>query len=177
MNVQHQTRKSLNPLERLHDLGQAVWLDFLSRRFIAEGGLKKLIETDGLTGVTSNPSIFEKAIAGSTDYDSALKTAESDGDSDVMSLYERLAIADIQNAADALRPVYEATKRRDGYVSLEVSPYLAMNTDATVAEARRLWRGVGRDNLMIEGRIAGDPPAPRRGHQRQHHAAVLKEGL
>jgi transaldolase / glucose-6-phosphate isomerase len=150
MNVQHQTRKSLNPLERLHDLGQAVWLDFLSRRFIAEGGLKKLIETDGLTGVTSNPSIFEKAIAGSTDYDSALKTAESDADSDVMSLYERLAIADIQNAADALRPVYEATKRRDGYVSLEVSPYLAMNTDATVAEARRLWRGVGRDNLMIK---------------------------
>jgi transaldolase / glucose-6-phosphate isomerase len=150
MNVQHQTRKSLNPLERLHDLGQAVWLDFLSRRFIAEGGLKKLIETDGLTGVTSNPSIFEKAIAGSTDYDSALKTAESDGDSDVMSLYERFAIEDIQNAADALRPVYEATKRRDGYVSLEVSPYLAMNTDATVAEARRLWREVSRDNLMIK---------------------------
>jgi transaldolase / glucose-6-phosphate isomerase len=150
MNVQHQTRKSLNPLEGLHDFGQAVWLDFLSRRFIAEGGLKKLIETDGLTGVTSNPSIFEKAIAGSTDYDSALETAESDADSDVMSLYERLAIADIQNAADALRPVYEATKRRDGYVSLEVSPYLAMNTDATVAEARRLWRGVGRDNLMIK---------------------------
>jgi transaldolase/glucose-6-phosphate isomerase len=150
MNVQYQTRKSLNPLERLRDLGQAVWLDFLSRRFIAEGGLKKLIETDGLTGVTSNPSIFEKAIAGSTDYDSALKTAESDGDSDVMSLYERFAIEDIQNAADALRPVYEATKRRDGYVSLEVSPYLAMNTDATVAEARRLWRGVSRDNLMIK---------------------------
>ena len=134
----------------MHDLGQAVWLDFLSRRFIAEGGLKKLIETDGLTGVTSNPSIFEKAIGGSTDYDSALKTAESDGDCDVMSLYERLAIADIQNAADALRPVYEATKRRDGYVSLEVSPYLAMNTDATVAEARRLWRRVGRENLMIK---------------------------
>jgi transaldolase/glucose-6-phosphate isomerase len=150
MNAQHQTRKSLNPLERLHDFGQAVWLDFLSRRFIAEGGLKELIKTDGLTGVTSNPSIFERAIGGSTDYDSALKAAESEGDCDVMSLYERLAIEDIQNAADALRPVYEATKRRDGYVSLEVSPYLAMNTDATVAEARRLWRRVGRDNLMIK---------------------------
>jgi transaldolase/glucose-6-phosphate isomerase len=150
MNVQYHTRTSLNPLERLHDFGQAVWLDFLSRRFIAEGGLKKLIETDGLTGVTSNPSIFEKAIAGSTDYDSALKAAESEGDCDVMSLYEGLAIADIQNAADALRPVYEATKRRDGYVSLEVSPYLATNTDATVAEARRLWSRVGRDNLMIK---------------------------
>jgi transaldolase/glucose-6-phosphate isomerase len=150
MNIHHQTRESLNPLARLHDFGQAVWLDFLSRRFIAEGGLKRLIETDGLTGVTSNPSIFEKAIGGSTDYDAALKAAESAGDCDVMSLYERLAIADIQNAADALRPVYEATERRDGYVSLEVSPYLAMNTDATVAEARRLWRSVGRENLMIK---------------------------
>jgi len=150
MNVQHQTKTDVNPLERLHDFGQAVWLDFLSRRFIAEGGLRKLIEAEGLTGVTSNPSIFEKAIGGSTDYDSALKAAESEGDRDVMSLYERLAIADIQHAADALRPVYEATKRRDGYVSLEVSPYLAMSTDATVAEARRLWRAVGRDNLMIK---------------------------
>jgi transaldolase / glucose-6-phosphate isomerase len=150
MNLQHQTKKSLNPLERLHDFGQAVWLDFLSRRFIAEGGLKKLVETDGLKGVTSNPSIFEKAIAGSSDYDSALRATESEGDRDVMSLYERLAIADIQTAADALRPVYEATNRRDGYVSLEVSPYLAMSTDATVAEARRLWAAVGRDNLMIK---------------------------
>ena len=95
-----------------------------------------------------------------------------------MSLYERLAIADIQNAADALRPVYEATERRDGYVSLEVSPYLAMNTDATVAEARRLWRSVGRENLMIKvpATKAGLPAiraAHRRGHQRQHHLAVL----
>jgi len=150
MTAQRQSKPSLNPLERLHDLGQAVWLDFLSRRFIAEGGLKKLIEKDGLTGVTSNPSIFEKAIAGSADYDSSLKTAESQSDCDVMTLYEALAIADIQHAADALRPVYETTERRDGYVSLEVSPYLAMNTDATIAEARRLWRAVGRDNLMIK---------------------------
>jgi len=139
-----------NPLERLHDYGQAVWLDFLSRRFIAEGGLKKLIEQDGLTGVTSNPSIFEKAIAGSADYDSALNAAEAAADSDVMGLYERVAIEDIRHAADALRPIYEATERRDGYVSLEVSPYLAMNTEATIAEARRLWQAVGRDNLMIK---------------------------
>jgi transaldolase / glucose-6-phosphate isomerase len=150
MNVQQQTSKSSNPLKRLHDFGQAVWLDFLSRRLVAEGGLKKLIETDGLTGVTSNPSIFEKGIGGGTDYDSALKAAESEADCDAMSLYERLAIEDIQSAADALRPVYEATKRRDGYVSLEVSPYLAMNIDATIAEARRLWHSVGRDNLMIK---------------------------
>jgi transaldolase/glucose-6-phosphate isomerase len=150
MKVQLKTKSSVNPLKHLHDYGQAVWLDFLARRFIAEGDLKKLIEQDGLTGVTSNPSIFEKAIAGSSDYDSALKAAENRDDCDVMSLYERLAIEDIQHAADALRPVYDATKRRDGYVSLEVSPYLAMNTEATVIEARRLWQAVGRDNLMIK---------------------------
>jgi transaldolase/glucose-6-phosphate isomerase len=150
MNVQIQTKLSVNPLRHLHDYGQAVWLDFLSRRFIAEGGLKKLIEQDGLTGVTSNPSIFKKAITGGSDYDASLKAAESDGDFGVMALYERLAIEDIQRAADALRPVYDATKRRDGYVSLEVSPYLAMSTDATVVEARRLWRAVARDNLMIK---------------------------
>jgi transaldolase / glucose-6-phosphate isomerase len=150
MNVQVKTKSSTNPLRRLHEYGQAVWLDFLSRRFIAEGGLKGLVDQDGLTGVTSNPSIFEKAIAGSSDYDSSLKAAESQGDCDVMALYERLAIEDIRHAADALRPVYDATERRDGYVSLEVSPYLAMSTDATVLEARRLWRAVGRDNLMIK---------------------------
>jgi transaldolase/glucose-6-phosphate isomerase len=150
MNVQVKTKPPVNPLKNLHDHGQAVWLDFLSRRFIAEGGLKKLIEQDGLTGVTSNPSIFEKAIAGSADYDSLLKAAKTKGDLDVMALYERLAIEDIQHAADALRPVYDTTERRDGYVSLEVSPYLAMNTEATVAEARRLKRAVNRENLMIK---------------------------
>jgi transaldolase / glucose-6-phosphate isomerase len=150
MNVQVKTKPSANPLNRLHDHGQGVWLDFLSRRFISEGGLKKLIERDGLTGVTSNPSIFEKAIAGSTDYDASLKAAEASGDCDAMALYERLAVEDIRHAADALRSVYDATERRDGYVSLEVSPYLAMNTEATVVEARRLWQAVGRDNLMIK---------------------------
>jgi transaldolase/glucose-6-phosphate isomerase len=150
MKAQRQTKASANPLERLHEYGQAVWLDFLARRFIAEGGLKKLIEQDGLTGVTSNPSIFEKAIAGSADYDASLKKAETQGDNGVMTLYERFAIEDIQHAADALRPVYDATKRADGYVSFEVSPYLAMSTEATVLEARRLWHAVGRDNLMIK---------------------------
>jgi transaldolase/glucose-6-phosphate isomerase len=150
MNVQLKPKSSVSPLKRLHDCGQAVWLDFLARRFIAEGGLKKLIEQDGLTGVTSNPSIFEKAIGGSADYDSALKVTETQSDCDVMALYEKLAIEDIQHAADALRPVYEATKCQDGYVSFEVSPYLAMNTEATIAEARRLWRAVGRDNLMVK---------------------------
>jgi transaldolase / glucose-6-phosphate isomerase len=109
----------MNPLAALQKHGQAVWLDFLARRFIIEGGLKKLGEQDGLAGVTSNPSIFEKAIA---DYDASLKEAEAQRDFDVMVLYERLAIEDIQHAADVLRPVYNAIERRDGYVSLEVSP-------------------------------------------------------
>jgi transaldolase/glucose-6-phosphate isomerase len=145
-----------NPLRRLHDFGQAIWLDFLGRRFIAECGIEKLVEQDGLTGVTSNPSIFERAIAGSADYDSNLNELEAQGDPGVMALYERLAIEDIRRAADALRPVYEATKRRDGYFSLEVSPYLAMDTEATIAEARRLWQAVGRDNLMIK--VPGTKP-------------------
>jgi transaldolase / glucose-6-phosphate isomerase len=154
MNAERRTKTkakvALNPLQRLHDLGQAPWLDFLSRRFLTEGGLKALVENDGLTGVTSNPSIFEKAIAGSTDYDSTLMRVERERDCDVMALYEQFAIEDIQHAADALHQVYVATQRRDGYVSLEVSPYLAMNTQATIVEARRLWRAVGRDNLMIK---------------------------
>jgi transaldolase/glucose-6-phosphate isomerase len=140
----------MNPLRLLNDYGQAVWIDFLARRFVADGGLKRLVDEDGLTGVTSNPSIFEKAIVGSSDYDAALASAERRGDLDVSSLFERLAVEDIQNAAEVLRPVYEATQGRDGYVSMEVSPYLAMSTEATVTEARHLWKTVGRDNLMVK---------------------------
>jgi transaldolase / glucose-6-phosphate isomerase len=155
MNVQtrnsaaHRT-SAANPLAALHQHGQAPWLDFLSRTFIADGSLKVLVERDGITGVTSNPSIFEKAIGGSDDYDAALKSVLGKSDRDVMSLYEALAVEDIRHAADVLRPVYNATKGQDGYVSLEVSPYLAMRTEATVAEAKRLWREVSRDNLMIK---------------------------
>jgi transaldolase / glucose-6-phosphate isomerase len=140
----------VNPLPSLHENGQAIWLDFLSRRFVAEGGLKRLVQEDGLTGVTSNPSIFKKAIAGSSDYDSSLAASVKDSDCDVMTLYETLAIADIQNAADALAPVYRDTGRADGFVSLEVSPYLAHDTKGTVAEAQRLWKAVGRENVMIK---------------------------
>src|SRR5215813_11606465 len=150
MKAKRQTQTTANPLLQLHDLGQAVWLDFLSRGFIADGGLKSLVSNDGLAGVTSNPSIFEKAIAGGAEYDASLQAAENRGDCDVMALYEHLAIADIQNAADTLRPVYDRTQRQDGYVSLEVSPYLAMNTEETIEEARRLWRTVARDNVMIK---------------------------
>jgi transaldolase / glucose-6-phosphate isomerase len=139
----------MNPLKALAEHGQSLWLDFLAGRFIADGSLKRLIEEDGLKGVTSNPSIFEKAIGEGGDYDSALETIEQGGDLEAGPLYERLAIA------DALRPVYEASKRRDGFVSLEVSPYLAHDTAATIAEARRLWRAVARDNLMVK--VPGTP--------------------
>jgi transaldolase / glucose-6-phosphate isomerase len=137
----------MNKLRSLNEYGQVVWLDFMSRRFIADGSLKRLIDEDGLAGATSNPSIFEKAIVGSRDYDAELIAA---GDQANRALFERIAVEDIRNAADVLRPVYDATGHRDGYISIEVSPDLAMNTDATVEEARRLWRSIGRDNLMIK---------------------------
>jgi transaldolase / glucose-6-phosphate isomerase len=153
-----QVRTTLgNRLQQLHAHGQALWLDFLSRQFLREGGLKNLVEQDGLTGVTSNPSIFEKAIGHSTDYDSSLRQAETQADVEVMAIYERLAIEDIRHAADILRPVYDATQGADGYVSLEVSPYLAMNAETTIAEARRLASAVDRRNVMIK------VPATRQG--------------
>ena len=141
---------SKNPLKTLHDEGQTVWLDFLSRSFLADDGLKRLIEHDGLTGVTSNPSIFEKAIAESADYDASLRKAQSDADLGVMSIYERLAIDDIRRAADDLKPVFERTGGADGFASIEVSPYLAMDTEAMVSEARRLARLVDRPNVMVK---------------------------
>jgi transaldolase / glucose-6-phosphate isomerase len=150
MTTQRRAPHPTNPLLQLGEHGQAIWLDFLSRRFIADGSLKKLVEQDGLTGVTSNPSIFQKAVAASADYDAALKAVDANGDCDVVTLYEKLAIEDIQHAADVLRPIYQKTNGQDGYVSFEVSPYLAMNTEATIAEARRLWGAVGRDNIMIK---------------------------
>ncbi|HYM18318.1 MAG TPA: bifunctional transaldolase/phosoglucose isomerase [Micropepsaceae bacterium] len=140
----------MNPLKSLHDNGQSIWLDYLSRRLIVGGGLKKLIEEDGLAGITSNPSIFNKAIVGSSDYDESLHKAEEDGDCDVMTLYEHLAVEDIKNAADVLKPVFDATGGADGFVSLEVSPYIADDSEATVLEARRLWKAVDRENLMIK---------------------------
>jgi transaldolase/glucose-6-phosphate isomerase len=142
--------KAATTLAALHDYGQAPWLDFLARKFIADGSLKRLVEQDGITGITSNPSIFEKAIGESDDYDDALKSALAKRDRDVMSLYETLAIEDIRNAADVLLPVYQRTNGADGFVSLEVSPYLAMDTKGTVVEAKRLWREVKRGNLMIK---------------------------
>src|SRR3982074_2505589 len=140
----------MNPVKALENQGQAVWLDFLARGFVAKGDLKKLIDTDGVKGVTSNPSIFEKAIGSSDEYDGAIAQALKSGDRPVAQLFEQLAIEDIQNAADVLRPVYDQLKGGDGFVSLEVSPYLAMDTKGTIAEAERLWKEVGRKNLMVK---------------------------
>lgn len=140
----------MNPLKTLNQFGQSVWLDYIRRGLIATGELERLVRDDGLRGVTSNPAIFEKAITGSTDYSAAFDALQRRSDLDAMALYERLAVQDIQAAADVMRPVYEATKQRDGYVSLEVSPHLARDTRRTIEEARRLWKAVGRENVMIK---------------------------
>src|SRR6266568_641365 len=140
----------MNPVKALESHGQAVCLDFLARGFVAKGDLKKLIETDGVKGVTSNPSIFEKAIGSSDEYDGAIGKALKSGDRPVAELFEHLAIEDIRHAADVLRPVYDQLKGEDGFVSLEVSPYLAMDTKGTIAEAERLWKDVKRRNLMVK---------------------------
>ena len=145
-----ETAKAVNPLQDLLRFGQSVWLDYIRRNLITSGELKRLIEEDGVRGITSNPSIFEKAISASTDYADLLQSLQSQPELDATARYEILAIRDIQDAADILRPVYDSSKRRDGYVSLEVSPYLARDTQATLLEARRLWKAVARENVMIK---------------------------
>ena len=140
----------MNPVKALEAHGQSVWLDFLARGFVAKGDLKKLIDTDGVKGVTSNPSIFEKAIGSSDEYDAPIGQALKSGDRPIAELFERLAVEDIQHAADVLRPVYDELKGGDGFVSLEVSPYLALDTKGTIAEAKRLWKEVDRTNLMVK---------------------------
>ncbi len=148
-----------SPLKQMEQFGQSPWLDFIERKFLADGSLMRLLEEDGLKGMTSNPSIFEKAMGSGTNYDVGFREIAGRGDHDAVAIYEALAIEDIQVAADLLRPVYEATNKVDGYVSFEVSPYLAMNTEGTVTEARRLWKAVGRDNVMIKvpGTTSGAP--------------------
>jgi transaldolase / glucose-6-phosphate isomerase len=140
----------MNPVKALESHGQAVWLDFLARGFVAKGDLKKLIDTDGVKGVTSNPSIFEKAIGSSDEYDAPIGQALKKGDRPVSELFEHLAVEDIQHAADVLRPVYDHLAGHDGFVSLEVSPYLAMDTKGSIVEAERLWKEVDRKNLMVK---------------------------
>ncbi len=140
----------MNPLRRLSGLGQSVWLDEIRRSMLEGGDLARLVEEDGLAGVTSNPAIFEKAIAGSADYRDATARLLADSPISAVELYERLAIADIRDAAGVLRRVWDATDGRDGFVSLEVSPHLAHDTDATVAEALRLWAELAVPNVMIK---------------------------
>ncbi len=145
----------MNPLQTLEQFGQAPWLDFVSRGLLQSGELTKLVQNDGLKGLTSNPSIFEKAIGHSKEYDDEIATLLKSGCADVGTIFRQLAVGDIRAAADALAPVYEATKAADGYVSLEVSPYIARDTKATIAEAHELWNAVARDNLMIK--VPGTP--------------------
>ena len=145
-----------NPLRTLQEYGQSVWLDFVSRDLLQSGELDRLIAEDGIRGVTSNPSIFEKAIGHGDDYDALIAAAEAAGDLDPGALFEGLAIRDIRDGADALSPVYQQTQGRDGYISIEVSPYLAMQTRETVEEARRLWHSIARPNLMVK--VPGTKP-------------------
>jgi transaldolase len=138
-----------NPLLRLEALGQSIWLDFLSRGMLVSGELVSLIQEDGVSGVTSNPTIFEKAIAQSSDYDAAIRTLSRQGLT-VPEIYEELVVEDIRMTADLLRPVYERRDGGDGFVSLEVSPHLAHDSAGTLIEARRLWTRVDRPNLFIK---------------------------
>lgn len=149
----------MSTLGRLADFGQSFWLDFIRRNLVTGSEIRRLIRDDGLRGMTSNPSIFDRAIRGGEEYDDALRDAMRAGHTDAVELYEWLVFEDIRLAADRLQPVYEATEGRDGYVSLEVSPHLAHHTEATIVEARRLWRSVARPNLMIKvpGTPAGFP--------------------
>jgi transaldolase/glucose-6-phosphate isomerase len=137
-------------LSEIVEQGQSLWYDHIRRGLITSGELGRLIDDDGLRGVTSNPAIFEKAISGSSDYDAELLTLGYLSLSDAKSVYEHLAVRDIQDAADLLRPVYDRTKCRDGYVSLEVSPLLVHDTKGSVEEGRRLWAAIGRPNSMIK---------------------------
>jgi len=141
----------MNSLKQLAEQGQSIWLDYIRRDLIRSGELKRLVEEDGLRGVTSNPTIFDKAMSGSTDYDMALRALLADNlHTPVGELYERLAIEDIQMAADVLRTVYDETHGDDGYVSLEVSPHLSDDTKKTISEALRLRNAVDRPNVMIK---------------------------
>lgn len=138
-----------NPLKTVGTFGQSIWLDYIRRDLIASGQLRRLIDEDGLRGMTSNPSIFEKAIVGSHEYDEEIRTMALEG-KDVNAIYETLSQRDVQSAADEFRSLYDRTDGQDGYVSLEVNPHLAHNTSGTVEEGRRLWKMLSRPNVFIK---------------------------
>jgi transaldolase/glucose-6-phosphate isomerase len=143
------SKSGKNPLKGLLDYGQSPWMDYIRRDLLSGGELKRLIHDDGLRGMTSNPSIFAKAISSSKDYSDILDSPDAKK-LNATQLYEKIAVRDVQDAADIFRPVYDETRRRDGYVSLEVSPTLALERDKTLEEARRLWKMVNRPNVMIK---------------------------
>src|SRR5438445_1864032 len=143
-----------NPLKGLLAYGQSPWMDYIRRDLLTSGGLKKYIDSDGLRGMTSNPAIFEKAITGSNLYNDVLTSPDAKN-LDANGVFEKIAIRDVQDACDIFKPVYAESKRRDGYVSLEVSPFPGFDTKASLAEARRLWKSVDRPNVMIK--IPGTP--------------------
>jgi transaldolase len=138
-----------NPLRNLEEFGQSVWLDYIRRQMITSGDLQRLIEADGLKGMTSNPAIFEKAISGNRDYDEAIRAMVMHHQS-LEEIYQALTVEDVQLAADVFLPLYEKLEGRDGFVSLEVNPHLARDTAGTIAEARRLWQTVARPNIFIK---------------------------
>lgn len=143
------TGQGTNPVKGLLAYGQSPWMDYIRRDLLTGGGLKKYINDDGLRGMTSNPAIFEKAITGSNLYDDIVKSPEAKK-LDANGIFEKIAFRDVRDACDIFKPVYAETKRRDGFVSLEVSPFLGYDTKATIEEARRLWKGVDRQNVMIK---------------------------
>ncbi len=143
------SQSAANPLKGLLAYGQSPWMDYIRRDLLTGGGLKKMIAEDGLRGMTSNPAIFEKSITGSSLYNDILDSPDAKS-LNAKQLFEKIAIRDVQDACDIFRPVYDESKHRDGYVSLEVSPYLANDTNGTMEEARRLWKAVNRPNLMVK---------------------------
>jgi transaldolase len=138
-----------NPLLRLQDFGQSIWQDYIRRKMILTGELKKLIDEDGIRGVTSNPAIFDKAIAGSHDYDNAISAMALEG-KDIEEIYQTLTVEDVQNAADEFRRLYDSSDGKHGFVSLEVNPHLAHDAAGTIEEARRLWKALDRPNVFIK---------------------------
>ena len=143
-----------NNVAQIHGFGQSIWLDFIDREIISSGKLKQLIDVDGVRGVTSNPAIFEKAISSSSDYDADIAALKSESDNE--KLFFEIAVKDIQAAADLFKGVYEESNKVDGYVSLEVSPFLALDTEGTAKQAEELWKKVNRENVMIK--IPGTKP-------------------
>ncbi len=144
------TPQTPSPLQRLHDAGQSIWLDFIDRSMLHNGDLERRIRDEAVTGMTSNPTIFEKALAEGTAYDAQLAAIGSDPDATPQALFEEIATQDVRDACDAFRSVYDATRSADGYVSIEVSPGVAQDAKRTVEEARRLWSSVARPNVLIK---------------------------